>query len=300
MSGPGVVALASATALGDLLRHWRDARGKSQLDLSLDAGVSQRHISFIESGRSVPGRQTLLQLATTLDVPLRERNALLLAAGYAPIYTEVAWDAPETHVITGVLKRMLRQHEPFPALVMDRYWNVLLTNEAAPRFFGRFIDLSLHPQPRNILNLIFDPDGMRPFVRNWSEVAQSLLERVRCEAVGRIVDERTKALIASLLAYSGEPFPSKVTTTSSSTPVTSLSFEKNGRVLNYFSMVTTVGSPQSITAQELRVECMFPADDDTELYHEVLMNDAADQPDQGSSEIRHSQPPPAADKPRLR
>lgn len=271
MSGPGVVASASGTALGDLLRHWRDARGKSQLDLSLDAGVSQRHISFIESGRSVPGRQTLLQLATTLDVPFRERNALLLAAGYAPIYTEAAWDAPETHVVTNMLKRMLRQHEPFPALVMDRYWNVLLTNEAAPRFFGRFVDLSLHPQPRNILHLIFDPDGMRPFVRNWTEVAQSLLERVRREAVGRIVDERTKALIASLLAYSGEPFSSKITTTSNSTPVTPLSFEKNGRVLNYFSMVTTVGSPQSIAAQELRVECMFPADDDTEMYHDGAM-----------------------------
>jgi len=276
MSGPGVVACASGTALGNLLRHWRGARGKSQLDLSLDAGVSQRHISFIESGRSVPGRQTLLQLATTLDVPLRERNALLLAAGYAPAYTEAAWDAPEAHVVTNVLKRMLRQHEPFPALVMDRYWNVLLTNEAAPRFFGRFVDLSLHPQPRNILHLIFDPDGMRPFVRNWTEVAQSLLERVRREAVGGIADERTKALIASLLAYSGEPFSPKGTTTSSSTPVTPLSFEKNGRVLNYFSMVTTVGSPQSIAAQELRVECMFPADDDTELYHDVLMSGAAD------------------------
>lgn len=300
MSSPGVVASAPGTALGDLLRHWRYARGKSQLDLSLDAGVSQRHISFIESGRSVPGRQTLLQLATTLDVPLRERNALLLAAGYAPIYPEAAWDAPEMHVITGVLKRMLRQHEPFPALVMDRYWNVLLTNEAAPRFFGRFINLALHPQPRNMLNLIFDPEGMRPFVRNWSEVAQSLLERIRREAVGRVVDKRTKALIASLLAYSGEPFATKDTTTSGSTPVIPLGFEKNGRVLNYFSMVTTVGSPQSIMAQELRVECMFPADDDTELYHETLMNDTVDQPDQGLSETRHSQQPSTANKSRLR
>jgi len=276
MRGPVIAAPAAPTVLGDLLRYWRDARGKSQLDLSLDAGVSQRHISFIESGRSIPGRQTLLQLATTLDVPLRERNALLLAAGYAPIYTEAAWDAPEMHVITGVLKRMLRQHEPFPALVMDRYWNVLLTNEAAPRFFSRFIDLSLYPQPRNMLQLMFDPDGMRPFIRNWSEVAQSLLERIRREAVGRIIDNRMKALIASLLTYSGETFASKVIRLSSSTPVIPLSFEKDGRVLNYFSMVTTVGSPQSVTAQELRVECMFPADDDTESHHGILMNSVAD------------------------
>lgn len=268
--------MPSGTALGDLLRHWRDTRGKSQLDVSLDAGVSQRHISFIESGRSVPGRQTLLQLAVTLDVPLRERNALLLAAGYAPIYAEAAWDAPEMRVITGVLKRMLRQHEPYPALVMDRYWKVLLTNEAAPRFFGRFIDLSMHPQPRNILHLTFDPNGMRPFIRNWSEVSQSLLARLRREAVGGIIDERTKALIASLIAYSGEPLASKVTATPNPTPVIPVSFEKNGRVLNYFSMVATVGGPQSVAAEELRVECMFPADDDTELYHEILMSDAAD------------------------
>jgi transcriptional regulator with XRE-family HTH domain len=276
MSGPAVAVPAVPTVLGDLLRHWRDARAKSQLGLSLDAGVSQRHISFIESGRSIPGRQTLLQLARTLDIPLRERNALLLAAGYAPIYTEAAWDAPEMQVITGVLKRMLRQHEPFPALVMDRYWNVLLTNDAAPRFFGRFFDLSMHPQPRNILQLMFDPDAMRPFIKNWSEVARSLLERVRHEAVGYVLDERTKALIASLLAYPGELHGTKTAATSSSCPVIPLSFERDGRVLNYFSMVTTVGSPQSVTAQELRVECMFPADDDTEGYHDILMNDVAD------------------------
>src|ERR1700712_837637 len=105
--------------LGVLLRHWRSARGKSQLDLSLDTGVAQRHISFIESGRSVPGRQTLAELADALDVPLRERNALLLAAGYAPVYSESAWNAAEMHGVTRALDRMLRQNEPFPAVVMD-------------------------------------------------------------------------------------------------------------------------------------------------------------------------------------
>ena len=123
--------------LRDLLRGWRDLRGKSQLELSLDAGISQRHLSFIETGRSVPSRETLLQVAKALDIPLRERNALLLAAGYASVYPETAWDAPEMAAINAALRRMLRQHEPFPAIVIDRYWDVVLTNDAAPRFFGQ-------------------------------------------------------------------------------------------------------------------------------------------------------------------
>src|SRR6201986_4691518 len=189
--------------LGDLLRYWRDVRGVSQLDLSLEAGVSQRQISFIESGRSVPGRDTLLALAQTLDVPLRERNALLLAAGYAPLYSEAPWNAQEMHSVIRALERLVRQHEPFPALVMDRHWNVLMTNDAAPRFFNCFIDMSQRKGPRNMLHLVFDPDGMRPFVEHWDEVARSLLYRVRTEATGRVIDEKTRELVAALLAYPG-------------------------------------------------------------------------------------------------
>ena len=124
--------------LGSMLRDWRAARGRSQYDLSLDTGVSQRHISFVESGRSVPRRQTLLEIAEALDVPLRDRNALLLAAGYAPVYSDGAWDAPEMRSVTAALTRTLRQHEPFPAVVMDRYWNVLTTNEVNAALFQFF------------------------------------------------------------------------------------------------------------------------------------------------------------------
>src|SRR6201985_1248197 len=117
----------SSVSAGTILRQWRDMRGKTQLDLSFDAGVSQKHISFVESGRSVPSRQMLLDLAQALDVPLRERNELLLAAGYAPSYADHALEAPVMPSITRALGRMLRQQEPFPAIVMDRYWNVLMT-----------------------------------------------------------------------------------------------------------------------------------------------------------------------------
>ena len=120
----------AANDLGALLRQWRGARNKSQMEASLDAGVSQRHLSFIEIGRSVPSRETLIGIAEALEIPYRDRNSLLLAAGYAPMYEEAGWDEQELRSVTEALNRMLRQHEPYPAIVVDRYWNVLQTNTA--------------------------------------------------------------------------------------------------------------------------------------------------------------------------
>ncbi|MEI9407420.1 helix-turn-helix transcriptional regulator [Mesorhizobium salmacidum] len=261
--------------LGTLLRYWRDVRGRSQLDLSLDTGISQRQISFIESGRSVPGRETLMAIARALDVPLRERNALLLAAGYAPMFSEGAWDSVEMKSVTDALTRILRQHEPYPALVMDRYWNVLMTNEAAPLFFGCFLDMAAREGPRNMLHLMFDPEGMRPFVANWPDVARSLFERVYRESIGRVVDEKTKELLAALLAYPDVNSDWKNPVAIGFMPVIPLGFIKDGRRLNYFSMVTTVGTPQTVAAQELRIECMFPADEATEIHHAAMMDTAS-------------------------
>jgi transcriptional regulator with XRE-family HTH domain len=260
-----------ANELGVLLRHWRDLRGRSQFDLSLDTGVSQRHISFIESGRSVPGRQTLLGIAQALDIPLRERNTLLLASGYAPIYSEGAWNGPEMQSVTDALERMLRQHEPFPAVVMDRYWNVLMTNEAAPRFFDCFIDMAARKRPRNMLHLMFDPDGMRPFIANWEDAAKGLFQRVYRESVGRVIDEKTRELLAALLAYPDVKTDWKNPIELSAMPVVPIGFIREGQVLNYFSMVTTVGTPQTIAAQELRIESMFPADEATEARHREMI-----------------------------
>jgi transcriptional regulator with XRE-family HTH domain len=271
MSSPKPTAKPAANELGVLLRHWRDLRGKSQFDLSLDTGVSQRHISFIESGRSIPGRQTLLEIAQALDIPLRDRNSLLLAAGYAPIYSEGAWNGPEMQSVTGALERMLRQHEPFPAVVMDRYWDVLMTNEAAPRFFNCFIDMAARKTPRNLLHLMFDPNGMRPFIANWEAVAKSLFQRVYRESVGRVIDDRTRALLAALLAYPDVKTEWKNPVELSAMPVIPIGFVRGDQVLSYFSMVTTVGTPQTIAAQELRIECMFPADAASEAHHRKMM-----------------------------
>jgi transcriptional regulator with XRE-family HTH domain len=260
--------------LGGLLRYWRSVRGKSQFDVALDTGISQRHISFVESGRSVPSRDKLLDLATGLDVPLRERNLLLLAAGYAPLYAETPLDSPQMQGIVNALHRVLRQHEPFPAVVLDRYWNVIMTNDAAPAFFGRFIDLDSRPKPRNLLHLMFDAKGMRPFIANWEALARSLFQRVYRESVGRVLDEKTRGLIAELLAYPDvqadwtrpEGYPA-----ASNQPVIPVSFIKDRVTLSYFSLITTVGTPQTIAAQELRIECMYPADDATESHHLKLM-----------------------------
>src|SRR3974390_1676049 len=135
--------------LGELLRYWRQERGKSQLDLSLDTGISQRPLSFVESGRSSPSRDFLSIVSDALNIPLRARNVLLLASGFAPQHGEQSMDAEQMAVIRKAIDRMLQQHEPHPALVLDRYWNVIRTNEAAPRFFGSFVDLEKRPQPRN-------------------------------------------------------------------------------------------------------------------------------------------------------
>jgi transcriptional regulator with XRE-family HTH domain len=259
---------------GVLLRQWRDVRGKTQLDLSFDAGVSQKHISFVECGRSIPSRQMLLDLAQALDVPLRERNELLLAAGYAPLYSDQALDAPLMNSISKALQRMLRQHEPFPAIVMDRHWNVLMTNDAAPQLLNCFIDLAKWPKPRNLLRLMFDPAGMRPFVANWPETACGLLGRVYREALGRVIDERTQALLAELSQYPGVKPEWRAPTPSGLMPMIPLTFVKDNVRLNYFSMITTVGTPQTVTAEEMRLESMFPADDTTEAEHSrfVLAN----------------------------
>jgi len=227
---------ARNSELGDLLKQWRAVRGCSQLDTSLDAGISQRQISFIESGRSVPSRSTLMGLAQALEVPLRERNALLLAAGYAPLYSDAAWNSNEMKSISKALERMVAQHEPYPAIVMDRYWNVFLTNDAAPRFFNCFIDLSTRPSPRNLLQLLAELLDYPEVQPNW-----------------------------------------KAPETSSALPMIPVSFVKDGATMNY-SLITTVGTPQSIAAQELRVECMYPADDEAEVLHARLLASSSSRP----------------------
>ena len=269
----------SADTLRALLRQWRSVRGSSQLTVALTAGVSQRHLSFIESGRSKPSRETVLAIAEALDIPLRDRNALLLAAGYAPAYAEAKWNDAEMRGIGAAVNRMLRQQEPYPAVLLDRYWNVLSSNAAAPRFFGSFIDVRAFQERtgrRNLLHLIFDPNGMRPFVPDWETVSRSLIARVHREATGHVLDDRTRELLDELRAYAGGPAPPRQgEDAAANLPMIPLSFTRGEKILRYFSMVATVGTPRTIAAQELRIECLFPADERTEAEHLALIEQSA-------------------------
>ena len=258
---------AGSGSAGILLREWRALRGVSQLDLALDTGISQKHVSFVESGRSRPSPQMVIDLSDALDVPLRERNAILVAAGHAPRYSEAALDGSSLSRVTSALKRMLRQNEPFPAMVLDRQWNVILANDAAPRFFGCFVDLGAWPAPRNLLHLMFDPAALRPFVVDWAATSRMLLARVHREAPGHALDARTRELLEELGRYPGVDLRRGAPEPDAALPLIPLTFAKHGTRLSYFSLITTVGTPQAVAAEELRLECMLPVDDETERLH---------------------------------
>jgi transcriptional regulator with XRE-family HTH domain len=268
-------APAAAGAVGPLLHFWRKARSFSQLDLAHEAEVSPRHISFLETGRARPSREMVLLLSSVLDVPLRERNALLLAAGFAPVFGESPLDSPELAAVQSALVAILRQQEPFPAVVMNRHWDLVQVNEAARRFFGLLLGDRATPGPANVVRLMFDPNGLRPCVENWEAVAETLLQRVRREAVGGVPDAALDALLAEVLAYPGVPkHLRRWTVRAPSVPVVPIRFRKGDRLFNYFSAVTTLGTPQDVTLQEMRIEAFFPADPGTEEAARALRAEA--------------------------
>ena len=246
--------------VGELLRHWRGVRRLSQLALALEAETTTRHLSFIETGRSQPSRAMVLRRARVLDVPIRERNQLLLAAGYAPVYPETGLAAEDAALVTAALTRMLESHEPYPAVVMDRYWNIVDRNHAAQALFGWLLRDRAQEGPANLIRNFFDPDGLRPYVANWDEAANALLQRVHREAIGGVPDAQTLALLEEILAWPGVPRPDL---TRPLLPIVPVVFSRDGRSFNYFSAVTTLGTPQDALLQELRVECLHPVDEQT-------------------------------------
>lgn len=246
----------------------------SQLALATEAEVTPRHICFLETGRARPSREMILRLAETLDIPLRERNSLLLAAGFAPVYREVALDDPEIAPVQSALEAILRQQEPYPAVVMNRHWDILQTNAAAERFFGSLLGDAATMAPANVIRLIFSPDGLRPHIENWPEAAEALIRRVHREAIGGIVDEETTDLLREVLAYPGVPARWRVFDLATpATPVIPVIFRMDDRIFRYFSTVTTLGTPQDVTLQEIRIECFFPADQETARLAQELERD---------------------------
>lgn len=275
-------AVATAPAEpGPLLQYWRRARKLSQLALANEAEVSPRHVCFLETGRAKPSREMLLRLAETLEIPLRERNALLLSAGFAPMFPESTWDAPAIAAARAAIGAILRQQAPYPAVVMDRAWDVVEANEPATRFFALLLGERRPSGAGNVLRLMFEPDGLRPNVENWEEVARALLGRLQREAVGGVLDGAANSLLADLLALPGVPrewaWPGAA---GALLPILPVTFRHGPRRFNYFSTVTVLGTPQDVTLQELRIECFFPLDEPTAAAARALMreDDAGQEP----------------------
>ncbi len=251
-------------SIGPLLQYWRRARNLSQLALAHEAQVSPRHLCFLETGRAKPSRDMVLLLADTLAVPLRERNGFLLAAGFAPMFRESTLDDPELASVRMAVDAILKQQEPYPAVVMNRHWDIVATNGAASRFFGMLLGDRPRASAGNVLRLMFDPDGLRPFVENWEAVAQALVRRVHREAVGGALDEAGRQLLSEVLAYPGVPARWRSPDLGAPmVPVVPVSFRHGEQAFHFFSAVTVLGTPQDITLQELRIEGFFPLDEPT-------------------------------------
>ena len=242
---------------------WRKRRGLSQLDLALAADVSQRHVSFLELDRTRPSREMVLRLAAAMDVPLRHSNELLLAAGFAPVWNETAFDAQTLAPVRDALDFMLQQQEPFPAVVVDRRWNLLLANQGAAALV-RFLVGPVEPGTAvNLADALVAPDVLRPHLVNWAEVVRFFLRSVEADAAAD-GSEQTAALLRRLLGYDGVRAALAVPEPPApDAPVLPMHFEKNGVTLRLFTTIATLGTPQDITLQELRVESFFPLDEAT-------------------------------------
>ena len=255
MSGEG-------PAVGGMLARWRKLRRMSQLDLALEAGVSAKHLSFLETGRSRPSREMVLALAAVLDVPLRQQNALLLAAGFAPAWRQSELGAPELAEVNRALDFILAQQEPFPAFVVDRRWNLLRANDAAVRM-TTFLLGSAPSGPVNLAEAILSPDALRPYIVDWEASALYLIPGVQADALADGAPE-TAALLQRLLAYPGVPSLSQSALIEQSHgPVLTVHFRKGDTALRLFTTIATLGTPQDVTLQEIRIECFFPADEAT-------------------------------------
>lgn len=251
------------TTFAAKLKWWREHRGVSQLALAGRADVSQRHVSFLELGRAAPSREMALRLAAALDVPLREQNALLLAAGYAPAWHETDLSDPDLASVSAALDFMLAQQEPYPAVVVDRRWNLLRTNGGAVKLVEFLVGPLAPDAPVNLADALVAPDVLKPWLENWPDVVRYFVRSVEADAAEDGTAE-TAALFDRLTSYDG--VHAALTTglpVDPAGPVLPMHFRKDGVSLKLFTTLATLGTPHDITLQELRIECFFPVDDET-------------------------------------
>jgi transcriptional regulator with XRE-family HTH domain len=254
-------------AVGELVREWRTRRRRSQMDLALDVGVSARHLSFVETGRSKPSAELVLALAEHLDVPRRERNTLLLAAGFAPRHAETPLDAPEMARVRATLQRLLDAHDPYPGVVLDRLWNVVAANRAAAALVDP-VPAALAGPPVNVFRISLHPDGLAARTSNFAEWATVMLSQLH-RVARRTADAALIGLEAEVTAY---PNVQALMTRPGWTWTEDVDrqllvpcdLEIGGVTLSLFTTLTTFGTAQDITLEELTVELFYPADELTE------------------------------------
>src|SRR5688572_12031560 len=240
----------AGNSVGRLLREWRTARGMSQLDLAMHAGFSARHVSFIETGRTQPSRQAVLAFAESLEVPLRERNRLLEAAGYAYVYRQTPLAAEEMRHLRGVLQFILDRHHPYGAVVLDRYSNCLMGNGAADRLIGMLVDPPLLTEPPNFVRMTFHPLGLRRWIVNWSDVARHVWSRAERELGALKDDPVAAALLTELRGYLDAPVTQRPAASPGAADLLlPVHIRRGGVELRMFSTIMTIGTPQDVTLQ---------------------------------------------------
>jgi transcriptional regulator with XRE-family HTH domain len=255
-----------------MLRQWRSERRISQLDLALQAEVSTRHLSFIETGRAKPSRQMVLLLSSALEVPLRERNTLLLAAGYAPAYRETSLDDPMMAEVRLALQMILRQHDPFGAVVVNRHWDIVMASDSWRRMMAALgaaqcpsQPLEVVPAPRpNIVRALLAPGPLRRSIRNWEQLARASVARARRDAAR---DPAAEEVLRQAVAESGRPdLWDDAALLSPQSLLIPVELEVGGTVLRLLSTISTLGTAQDITLQELHIESFHPADAETDAW----------------------------------
>ena len=246
----------SVRPVGDLLRQWRQRRHLSQLDLALDAEISARHLSFLETGRSRPSRDMVLQLAERLDVPLRDRNLLLHAAGFAPVFPERPLTDPALQVARYAIDQVLAGHEPFPALAVDRHWTLVAANSMTQRLMSGVAEHLLQP-PVNVLRVSLHPEGLAPRTINLAEWRLHLLSRLRHQ-----IDVTSDPVLIRLLRELRDyPSPEGAHPEPDAAPVVvPFRLQTDTAVLSFFGTITVFGTPVDITLSELALEAFYPAD----------------------------------------
>jgi transcriptional regulator with XRE-family HTH domain len=262
---PASSSSTTARDFGSELRQWREVRRLSQLALSAEAEVSQRHLSFLETGKSRPSREMVIHLANVLDLPLRERNSLLTAAGYAPVYGERDLDDAAMEQVRAVLQRLLAAHDPYPAYVIDRHWDLVLANESAAAVMA----MAITPHtPRealaNIARFALHPYGVRPIVANWEQFAGSVLDRLEREVHHNPRDAALSDLHAELLAYPDVARAARHPPPAANALLVPIEVRAPGLELSLFTTIATIGAPFDVTLEELRLETLLPADDRSE------------------------------------